>query len=227
MSEAAEKYRIAEFARIVSVSRKVIVNDDLGAMTRVPDRMGRRAADLESDLIWNLIKDNANLADGLALFSAGHNNLATDAGAPTESRLGDIRAAMRRQVGLDGAEISLVPEYMFVPPAHETVSEKLLATIIPDSSGNVSPFSQSGRTPLQLAVEPRLETGTNGSLTAWYVFAGLGQVDMIELARLEGTDGPQISTQEGFDVAGLKIKVAHDLGAKALDFRGMQKNAGQ
>lgn len=226
MSEGAEKYRLAEFARIVAITRKIIINDDLNAFTRIPERMGRRAADLESDLVWNIMKANANLADGFALFSAQHSNLSTAAAAPDETGLNEARAAMRRQVGLDGAEIAIIPRWLYVPPAHETAAEKLVATITPASAGNVNPFSPSGRTPLQLGVEPRMETGVNGSLTAWFVLADLGQVDMIELARLEGTDGPQTQSREGFDVHGTEIKIMHDIGAKAIEHRGMFKNAG-
>lgn len=226
ISEAAEKYRVEEFAKIIAVSRKVIVNDDLGAFTRIPERMGRRAADLESDELWNLIKANANLNDGFALFSAQHGNLSTVPAAPDEAGLSELRKLMRRQVGLDGAEISLTPIWIYVPPEHETVAEKLIASIVPDSSTNVSPFSSAGRTPLRLDVEPRLETGTDGSLTAWFGMADKGQVDMVELARLEGTDGPQIQTRDGFDVNGMEIKIMHDIGTKAIDFRGLFKNAG-
>lgn len=226
ISEAAEKYRVEEFAKIVAISRKVIINDDLAAFTQVPERMGRRAADLESDTVWGIIKDNALLATGNALFSAAHNNLSLTPAAPGEAGLSEGRKSMRRQLGLDGAEISLTPVWMYVPPEHETAAEKLIASIVPDSSTNVSPFSSAGRTPLRLDVEPRLETGPNGSTDAWYLMADLGQVDMLEIAFLEGTDGPQLQTRDGFDVHGMEIKIMHDLGAKAIDFRGLFKNAG-
>lgn len=226
ISEAAEKYEVEEYAKIISLSRKVIINDDLDAFTRLPERMGRRAADLESDLVWDIIKDNALLSDGVALFAAGHGNLSSAPAAPSEAGLTEGRTAMRRQLGLNGEEISIIPVWLYVPPAHETAAEKLLATIVPDSSTNFSPFSASGRTPLRLDVEPRLETGTNGSLTAWYMMADKGQVDMIELARLSGANGPQTSSREGFDVHGVEFKVMHDVGAKAIDFRGLFKNAG-
>lgn len=226
ISEAAEKYRVEEFAKIIAISRKVIINDDLGAFTKIPERMGRRAADLESDTVWDIVKANAALADTFALYSAPHGNLSTVPAAPSETGLSEGRKLMRRQVGLDGAEISLTPVWIYVPPEHETVAEKLIASIVPDSSTNVSPFSSVGRTPLRLDVEPRLETGSGGSLTAWFMMADKGQVDMIELAKLEGTDGPQIQTRDGFDVNGMEIKIMHDIGAKAIDFRGLFKNAG-
>ena len=195
-------------------------------MTRIPERMGRRAADLESDLVWDIFKLNAAMADAIALFNAGHGNLSSAPGAPSETLLNEARAAMRRQVGLDKQEISLTPAWTFVPPAHETVMEKLLAVTRPNNASDVNPFGPQGRTTLRMDVEPRLETGTGGSLTAWFVTADKGQIDMIELARLSGSNGPQTSSREGFDVNGLEIKVMHDVGAKAIDHRGMFKNAG-
>ena len=226
ISEAAEKYQVEEYAKIVAISRKVIINDDLSAMTRIPERMGRRAADLESDLVWDIFKLNAAMADAIALFNAGHGNLSSAPGAPSETLLNEARAAMRRQVGLDKQEISLTPAWAFVPPAHETVMEKLLAVTRPNNASDVNPFGPQGRTTLRMDVEPRLETGTGGSLTAWFVTADKGQIDMVELARLSGSNGPQTSSREGFDVNGLEIKVMHDVGAKAIDHRGVFKNAG-
>lgn len=226
MSEAAEKYQVEEYAKIIAITRKIIVNDDLDMVARLPERLGRRARDLESDLVWDIFKLNAALSDGNALFSAAHNNLSTAPGAPSETLLNEARAAMRRQVGLDGAEISIVPAWTFVPPAHETAMEKLLATTRPNNASDVNPFGPQGRTTLRLDVEPRLETGTGGSLTHWFVTADKGQVDMVELARLAGSNGPQTMSREGFDVHGVEIKIMHDVGVKAIDFRGLFKNAG-
>lgn len=226
ISESAEKYQVEEYAKKLGITRKVIINDDLDFVARLPERMGRRARDLESDIIWQIIKDNADMADAVALFAAAHGNLSTAPAAPSEAGLSEARKLMRRQTGLDGAEISLTPIWMFVPPEHETAAEKLIATIVPDSSTNVSPFSAAGRTPLRLDVEPRLETGANGSTTAWYLTADKGQIDMVELARLTGSNGPQTQTREGFDVNGMEIKIMHDVGAKSIDHKGLFKNAG-
>jgi len=226
LSEAAEKYRVEEYARVIALTRKTIVNDDLGAFTRLPERMGRRAADLESDTVWDLIKANDALADGFALFSANHNNLSVAPAAPSEAGFSESRASMRRQTGLDGAEISLTPVWVFVPPEHETTTEKLLATTRPTQPSETNPFGPNGRTTLIMDVEPRLETGAGGSINPWYMTADKGQIDMIELARLEGTEGPQIQTRDGFDVNGVEIKIMHDIGAKAIDHRGMFKNSG-
>lgn len=227
MSENAEKYFIEEYARIVAITRKTIINDDMGAFTRVPERMGRRVGDLESDVVWNVVKANANMSDGQALFSAAHKNLASTAvGAPSEASFSEMREKMRRQVGLDNAKISLRPTMLFVPPSLETATEKQVAATNPNQPSEVNPFGPQGRTSLQFDVEPRLEDGVGGSLTSWYGIADKGQIDMVELAKLEGTDGPQVQTRDGFDINGVEIKIMHDVAAKAIDFRGLYKNAG-
>jgi hypothetical protein len=51
-------------------------------------------------------------------------------------------------------------------------------------------------------------------------------VDTIEYAYLEGEEGIFTETRQGFEVDGVEIKVRHVFGAKAIDFRGMYKNAG-
>ena len=57
-----------------AITRKALVNDDLDAFARIPQKFGRMAKNLESDLVWYQILKNANMADGNALFSAAHRN---------------------------------------------------------------------------------------------------------------------------------------------------------
>lgn len=226
ISENAEKYNVDTYGRIFRITRQALINDDLGAFTTVPERHGRRARDLESDLIWELLTDNANLSDGNALFSSAHSNLSGAAAVPTETGLSEMRQKMRLQVGLDGEVIAIVPRWIYVSPKDETVAEKLLTTVTPNKEGDVSPFAAGGRTALQMAIEPRIEQLAGAGAKPWYGSAEKGQVDMVELARLEGNEGPAIESEMGFEVDGMKVKVRHDVGVKAIDFRGLFKNAG-
>ena len=222
ISEGAEVYSLATYAKRYAFTRQMLINDDMSAFSRMPAILGRRVADLENLLVWSIITANANLADGNPLFGSAHANLGTGA-APSETTLTEMRQLMRSKVGLDGQKLNLVPTWIYVPQSLETVAEKLVATVVPSGPSSVSAFSGSGRTPLQLGVEPLLE---DNSATAWYGFASIGQVDMIELSRLEGEAGPVIESRDGFEVEGMEIKVRHDAAAKALDHRGMFKNAG-
>jgi hypothetical protein len=48
---------------------------------------------------------------------------------------------------------------------------------------------------------------------------------MIELGFLSGQMGPVVSSQAGWDVDGVRIKVVHDVAAKVLDWRGFYRNS--
>ena len=51
-------YKLATYGEIVALTRKVIINDDLQAFTRVPALLGVAAACLESDTVWGIIISN-------------------------------------------------------------------------------------------------------------------------------------------------------------------------
>ena len=75
VGEAAEKYRLFKYGKVLAITREAIVNDDLNALGRLPAMMGAAAAQLESSLFWSTITGNQVMADGNNLFSAAHNNL--------------------------------------------------------------------------------------------------------------------------------------------------------
>src|SRR6185312_3565170 len=84
VTDGKETYSLATYGRTVAFSRQALINDDLNALTRLPQLMGQAAADLESDSVYAVLTANANLADGGALFNTtavtsagGHANQAS------------------------------------------------------------------------------------------------------------------------------------------------------
>lgn len=226
ISDGAETYQLATYGRILALSRQVIINDDLGAFTRVPAMIGAAVADFESDTVWAVITANANLADGLALFQAGtHLNLHTGGGSALQlSSLNTARQAMRTKKGLDGKQfLNLTPAFLIVPAALEMTAAQLVAPatmlLASTSSAVVPDFIRN----LNVIVEPRLDAN---STTAWYLAASPDRIDTIEYAYLEGENGPSTETRMGFEVDGMEIKYRLDFAAKALDYRGLDKSAG-
>lgn len=220
--DAAEKYRLFKYGKILAITAETIINDDLDAFTRVPAMMGAAAGQLESDLFWAHFTGNPAMHDGENLFSAAHANQAGTGAAISVATIGDGRAAMRMQKGLNGEHfINVQPRFIVVPAALETDAEQFVSTnLTADSVSNINVFA--GR--LQVISEPRLDAA---SAAAWYLWADPAMVDTIEYAYLQGEEGPQIETEEGFDVDGLKVKVRHNFGVKALDWRGLYRNAGE
>ena len=223
IAESKETYKLATYGRIVGITRQVIINDDLGAFTRIPAGFGVAAATLESDTVWGIITSNPTMGDGVALFHANHANLNSGSGSALGlTGLGAGMAAMAKQKGLDGATaLNVQARYLAVPVALQLTAFQLVAAnLAPAQTANVVPEYIRALTPV---AEPRLDAA---STTAWYLFASPDQIDTIEYAYLEGQDGVYIETRQGFEVDGVEIKARLDFGAKAIDWRGMQKNAG-
>ena len=222
IGEGKESYRVETYGKIFSISRQVLINDDLDAFTRVPQLFGTAAANLESDVVWSIITGNPKMADGKELFHNNHKNLAANGAALSVAALGKARAAMVKQTGIDGKTVIHVrPGYLLVPASLEMDAEQLVSqNLVPNTTGSVVP--QSIRS-LSIIAEPRLD---QASESCWYLMANPNQIDTIEYAYLEGQEGVYLETRMGFDVDGIEIKARLDFGAKAIDWRGMYRNPG-
>ncbi|MFA7521295.1 MAG: ClpP-like prohead protease/major capsid protein fusion protein [Halothiobacillaceae bacterium] len=219
LSDAKETIRLDTYGKIVSVSRQMLVNDDLGELARLPFAMGQAAARKEADLVYGLLTKNPQMRDGNTLFGSAHANKGTAAALSVES-LGEARKLMRLQKGLAGeSTLNTSPRFLIVPASLETAAEQLLAAIRPSTVSEVVPNWVQG---LTLVVDSRLD---GDSETAWYLAANPEQVDTIEVARLDG-DGVSTESNEGFFVDRTDFKVRLDVGAAVLDWRGLVMNEG-
>lgn len=220
-AEAKEGYSLETFGGIFSLSRKAIVNDDLGAFARWGEMMGQAAAETEAGQLLALLTANAGagvtMGDGKALFHADHGNLAAAGSLLDVLSLDTARQAMRTHKMQDGkTPVNVVPRFLVVSPALETAAEKLLTSIQPNTTADVNPFGGK----LSLIVEPRL-TG-NG----WYLFGDPSTAPVLEYAYLSSAQGPQLSSRDGWEVLGREFRVTLDFGAGASDHRGAYRNAG-
>ena len=219
ISESKETYRISTFGKVFGITRQAVINDDVQAFARLPKMMAGRARDKESDLVWGEITGNRTMdTDNTKLFHANHNNLASSGAVLSVATLSTGYAAMRKQTGLDGRLIDMMPGSILVPVGLEISARKLVSQITASSAADVNPFSDI----LSVVAEPRLDLD---SANKWYLAADGAEADIIELARLGG-EGPSLFTREGFDTDGIEWKVRHDIGARVLDFRGLYANPG-
>ena len=69
---------------------------------------------------------------------------------------------------------------------------------------------------------------TEGRITdnTWYTAARPGAIDTIEYSFLEGEGELFTEQEESFNIDAIKIKARMVFGAKAIDHRGLFKNAG-
>lgn len=222
IGEGREKYRLHKHGAIFPITFETLVNDDLGAFTRIPGLFGRSGANKEMDEVWGIITGNPAMADGQNLFSLAHANIG-DAAALSATAVATLRAGMRLQKGIDGKTLlNIVPRHILLPVALEGKWARVSGPkMVPTKADDVTPDFVAGLNPI---VEPRLDAS---SATAYYLAADPSDIDTIELAHLAGSEGVETETRDGFDVDGVEIKARLILGVKAIDHRGFAKNAGQ
>jgi len=221
LSEARESYAIKTYGKILPVTRQAIINDDMGAFSRLSQIQGRAAARLESDIVWAIITGNPTMGDGNSLFDAtNHSNYTSSGTAISVASLGVARKLIRTQTGLAGQTLGLVPKFLMVPAAKEQLALQYTSQNYRAAKSSDINVWAGTLTPI---VEPRLDAD---SATAWYMACDPSDVDTIWYAYLAGQEGVYLETRTGFNVDGIELKARLDFGAKAIDWRGLYKNAG-
>lgn len=229
LTEGKSTWNLATYGKKLTVTRAMIINDDLDSLSRVPEMLGRGCRLLESNLIWNLITTGANGAtvslDSQALFVSGHNNTVTGSGSSiTIGGMDKAKQKLRNQKDLANNRINLAPAYLVVPTTLETTA---LQFLYPTGYAPAGLTGNSGPNPfamgVQLIVEPRLD---DDSTSVWYLTSSPNRVEMITFGYLAGEAGPTITTTEKRDPDGVELLVRMDFGCTLSDFRGFVRAEG-
>jgi hypothetical protein len=217
LGEGGESYRVVKYGQIIAITWETLINDDLDAFSRIPRKIANAAGRKQSDIVYAILTGSHKMSDGKQLFHADHGNLLTAADIDIDS-IGLMRKAMRGQKGLGGKDfLNLTPKFMIVGPENEQLAYQYTSTnYTPNTAGNVNVWS--GMT--KPIVEPRITD------TSWYFAASPSAIDTIEYSFLEGEGELFTEQRQGFEVDGLEIKARMVFGAKAIDWRGLNKNPG-
>ncbi len=222
LKEAQATWKLATYARKISISRQAIINDDLSALERVPEYLGRGFRRLESNLVWALISGNATVSvDSKALFHADHVNTGT--GVIGIAGMNAAKKAMRKQTDIGGVTINVTPDYLVVPSDLEATALQFLypTGYAPSAlTGQAGPNVYAGA--MQLIVEPRLD----GSAAQWYVAAGPSKMDGLVYGYLADEPGPTITPVPERDPDGLTILARFDFGCAVKDYRFIYRSSG-
>jgi ATP-dependent protease ClpP protease subunit len=242
IGEGAETWALARYGRALAIGYVAIVNDDMSAFTRAPALFAQAAARLESDIVYSALLANGNLADGGALFNntavttaGGHFNLtsggtsALTVDAAGITAVGALEERLGRQVAPGtNSPLNLRGRYLLVPTALGTAARQLFGEgYMSNTPGLTNPYASQ----YQVILEGRLQLGAtvgtttvSGSATGYYLIAD--GLDTIHWGYLRGETGPTLQSMADFDTDGMKIKVNHNFGAKAVEFRSMARSAG-
>lgn len=248
MSDSVEKYKIARYAKKLTIDEMDSIDDRLGAIMRMPFQMGEAARRLRPDLVYSILLENANLNDGGALFNAtavatagGHANLGTKVLGSAGLKEG-INAMGSQRKG--DVVLNIKPKFLIVPQALAQTGKEVLTSqaLAKTGGGNATtyetymPINVLSGEGITLVIDdrvgaigvrdPRTKAMRTGLDTNWFLSAGGPQTVRVAYRRGTGR-APQVRSfvlnqgQWGF---GWDINL--DIGGKALSFPGMYKSTG-
>lgn len=233
MADAREFYAVECRSVGVDFSYKLIINDDMSALTRVPLALGDAAARTVNAVAWSQITSNPLMSDGVALFSAAtgaRKQKNTETGSITNytTAINLLTQNMMTMRGENTPEGEQGPDILGLMPSYIVVPAALRATILTLLQSTADPYgAQSGianiNRNLNLVVEPLLDAN---STTAWYLFAEPRRIDTVEITFLQGQETPQVRSVLSEEKLSMTYYVLQSFGAKALNHRGMQRHTG-
>jgi hypothetical protein len=217
-----------------SVSWETVVNDDLDAISRIPQMHGNAARRTQNKKVYEVLTSNPMMGDGQALFSASHasgSNVSGAAAAPSVLTLNAAFIKMMTQKGLnEDVIINVQPRYLIVPVSYAATAMQLVGSLADPSVGGsaagnsntLNIYGPNGTRPLQVIAEPQLDAA---STVNWYLAADNGQIDTVELTFLQGEESPVLEQEWDFKKDIYLYKIRQTFGVKAIDWRGLFRNA--
>ena len=235
VSEEKAVNQLDTYAKKFCLTRKMIINDDLGAFLKVPTAMGNRAARLVDQLFFKRLMSNPTCVDGKPLFGRDHKNLLS--GANSALSADSLKKAIQifiDQTDADGQPISVEPSILLVPTALKHLAIELTrgATLMmsggPDNTVRPA-INVLADENLAIVSSPYLgnKNYPNFSEASWYLFGKPGTVDTFEIGYLKGKRTPTVERGDlDFNVLGVWFRVYFDIGIREQDHRGMVKATG-
>lgn len=218
-----EKYtnQADTYARMIGIDRRDLINDDLGAFSRVGQRLGRGGILALLDVFWTAFINNSSF------FTTQRSNFKD--GSDTALSL-DALSAAKVMFNLlkdpNGRTMNVTPRILLVPPELEATAATILNSQLVVIRGDAEAVMgnaniHAGTLDLAMARELSNERYTGYSAKKWYLLASPNDVPVIETCFLNGVDRPTVEgAQADFDTLGIKMRAFFDFGVAKQEYRG-------
>ena len=214
------------YGLMLAIDRRDIINDDLGAITTVPRKLGRGSGLKINDVFWTAFMNNA------AFFAVGNKNFIS--GADTALGIDGLtkgEVTFMDLVDSDGKPTGVMPSILLVPTALSAVGTQLYKSVeMRDTTANTKfPVANPHQGKFRIEVSRYLSNAlyTGNSAKAWYLLADPSDLPVIEMAFLNGQEAPTIETSDAdFSQLGVRMRGYHDFGVALQDPRGGEKSKG-
>jgi len=221
-------YRLSKRGGLETITMEAMANDDMQVIRRIPQRLGRAAAQTLFRGFFDVLDTNAALAfdtDTTALFTTGHANLLVNNPLNADGLDAAIQALGGQAAFGNSVELlGLTPRFLVHPRQLWRAAGKLTETtrgepFTTDNDANL--FQRFGMVPIQVPY------WTNGN--RWYLFADPRDIPLFEVGFFRGAEDPEIFVSDQENVSGsammdadkITYKIRHIWGIGVLDYRGI------
>jgi len=224
LSEESYTNQAKTYGKIVGITRQDIINDDLGALTSVPQKLGRGAGLKFNTVFWTAFLNN------LSFFTAARGNyITTVATALSLDGLTSIVGTFKKIKDAKGNYTGLDPAIMLVPSDIEGTANGLfmseLTLAIGTPTGNATakyPATNIHRGKYEVASSRYLsDSSISGySAIAWYLLANPQDAAAMEVLFLNGREQPTVEQADAdFDTLGIQMRGYHDFGCALAEWQ--------
>lgn len=221
-------YAINQKGVILTVTRRVMLNDDLKTVVQLVSKLGRSQRRTHAKRAWAKIISNATFkGDTTALFHNDHANLGATgltADATGVSTLTARLKAMYAQTEQDSGEgLALVPQYLWCPRDIRETAE----TLNSPWPGATAPNPHAGRFGAnhERIITNPLFIDPND----WGLIASASDVELLEAAYINGRREPEFFVADNpvvgqmFIADKIQYKTRHEYEFEIADYRGFDK----
>jgi hypothetical protein len=192
--------RLAKYGRTVDFTEQALLRDDVAEFGQLQQALGVAAAQVENDVVYDLLTSNPTLPDGQPLFSAAHQNLLPAAALDAAS----LAAACTR---LAANSAHGRPAFLLVGTALGPQARELAVKQTPPNAGEASGV-------LEVIQDDRITGG-------WYVTCDPHERPTLVTAHLAMADGPELLSRDAWDIDARSYKARLEFGAAVVSATAM------
>lgn len=224
VSDEKVEYALNEKGGIITINRKMILNDDLRLVQKIVSRLPRAARRTKAKRVWNLFIGNATYkGDSKAIFHSDHGNLGSTAYAIAPALAARTAMAKQTEPG-SGERIGLRPVTVAFPADLYGIVKNVndfnpQAVTVDNGNSMYGFFKPEG------LVEVPFMTDT----TDWMMFGDPDECEIVEIAFLNGQQEPQMQAADNpavgqmFVGGRIQYRITHDYECECVDYRNAYK----
>ncbi|MCA9304892.1 MAG: Mu-like prophage major head subunit gpT family protein [Phycisphaerales bacterium] len=225
--EAIATLRNRTFARQYTLTRQMLINDDLGVFADLSRTLAEAALTTHADLVYETIKNGLSTH-----WTVGRGNLLSGGSSAFDiDALATGVKAMRLMTDANGFSINVAPAVLLVGPSLEKEARAVLQSLeVGRSDGG--PTGNALKDIVSLAVEPRLELaygfGASASTTRWFLFGGPATEPIIQ-TTLNGVEAPVVEIlgpEHDPDTLGVTYRIYSDFSYSLGEYRASLMSVG-